>query len=432
MVEQRTGAGINVGKSTRTIFLVNGLGMGFSVLFTLLLTNTLSVVDYGTWAIILSFMSYFGHLSILYGYWGQRFIAKGSNVSKTCLGASGIMSAIALPAYIILMWVFAMAFNQPLPALLLSAFLVILELLNDSMGFIVNACQPQKSAYILFIIRGLQVAFAALLIYGFGADLAYVIVAATGARVIAFAIYYRMNRPLFAGSAFNWTALKSWMRAFWVPLSVVLTTILYTLDVLVVGFVSGSTIPVALFSVAFSVFTIILTLFSSLSTPLYSRVLATRNLSDGKRSIGYTILATVAIASTITIFSKQIISLFGPNYSDAWTLLIIFSWASIFEGLYLVLFNLYQAMESKHEDVTQSTVSIPLRSSFSKGLAINVAGSVAYLTLVGIWTRLNTADYLAIVMGWGALIIILDIALIFIFLRLLRINTRQVMREALK
>ena len=83
-------------------FLGGIIALGSGIIFTLIVTRTLSPEEYGSWGLILSVVGYFVMIQPLINYWATREIARNIDSGKTAVTSSVGMSFGILPIFIII------------------------------------------------------------------------------------------------------------------------------------------------------------------------------------------------------------------------------------------------------------------------------------------------------------------------------------------
>ena len=71
------------------------------LVFTLIITRTLSMEEYGTWSLIIGILMYAVIIEPIISYWATRETARSENSQKTSIFAAGIFSSIGMIIFLI-------------------------------------------------------------------------------------------------------------------------------------------------------------------------------------------------------------------------------------------------------------------------------------------------------------------------------------------
>ena len=83
-------------------FLGGIIALGSGIIFTIIVTRTLSPEEYGSWGLILSVVGYFVMIQPVITYWTTREIARNLDSGKTAAASTVGLSFGVLPIFIII------------------------------------------------------------------------------------------------------------------------------------------------------------------------------------------------------------------------------------------------------------------------------------------------------------------------------------------
>jgi len=419
---ERIGSKVRLRYASIVLFGLNIAGAMFSFFFVALLTNKLSIEDYGTWVMLLKYVQYGLLPSIIYTLWLPRDLCRGQNSSRTGLYASFIFGVISVPLYLVLMLAISLNFNQPLVPLLLSCLVLFFEYIFTSLSSISSSYAPEQNGYASVGMKGSQAIFGFMLVGVMSAGLTGAVIAAIAGRVILNVISLYYNRKLIATSSFNMRTFKGWLSKFWLPLFGSLIGLILTLDVIVVRVFYGNEIPIAYYGVCINLLTIAL-LANAVAASLYPKIVSKKNLSDMPEAIWLLLLFSVPVVFAILLYAEPLIAIFGIKYVGVAWALRAFSIAFFIQLVATLPGAAYQALESLDEKESVTTRSL-LNSAWFKNSLVTLIANSLYLGMLMAFASFGYPP-LNFVSIWGAITIFSNGVYLVLILFLLKRDFNQ-------
>ena len=94
-------SGIRVTYSGLVTFGINLISVVTGLVFTLIVTRTLSIEEFGTWGLINGVIIYAMVISPIVTYWVSREVARGERTAKTAIISNGMLSIAGVGIYLV-------------------------------------------------------------------------------------------------------------------------------------------------------------------------------------------------------------------------------------------------------------------------------------------------------------------------------------------
>ncbi len=395
--DESPGSSVRLRYASLVMYVLNIAGAVLSLYFITLMTRRLSVEEYGIWVMISRYVGYFVIPSVIYTQWLSRNISRGQNVSRTGLYTSIFMGLISMPFYFIIVQMVATGFEQPLLPLLLSAGLVLLDYIANSLSSIANGYSPQIVGYTSFVFKIGQAISGGLFVGMLALGLTGGVLAALTGRLLMNCASILMNRGILKQSKFERRVLVSWLRSSWLPLFSSAVGMIYLFDVVIVRILHGSEVPIAFFGVSMSILSVVL--FSNVVvSALYPKVLSKGSLEDLREAIWLIALLTIPAICMILFYAQPICAIFGLEYLLAANPLRVFAVSSLMQVLSSVVWVSYTGLEKIDQEVLRSRSL--LKSAMFKSTIVSLIINVIYATLITTFSlTVSNAELLVIL--WG-------------------------------
>ncbi len=315
---------IRVQYSGFIIFASQIVGIVTGLVFTLLLTRSMSTDQYGIWTNIFDYTGYFALFSGILPFWAVRFVARDRpGTAKTAtlgqLAMAIILVAIYLPA--IIMITGAIGTGAYLLVYLAAALYIFNFYIITIFESVLRSMRPQVLGYGFLIQEFVKVGVALVLIVGlgqlfFGAMLALILSAAVQALY-----YLRLLAPEFRVKA-NWGYLKEWFKG---SAAIAYSAIGGQLVsfVLVLLFFYGGANTRAYYQTAFT-FTNVIGYSSAMAFALYPKLLS--NSCPGeevKSSFRSVLMLAIPLATIAMVMSTSLLTILDVDYTVAWPVVIV-------------------------------------------------------------------------------------------------------------
>jgi len=300
--------------------------MLFSVLtglaFTTIVTRKLTPTDFGFWQVISVTITYFAVVTNIVGYWAPRFIARGENVAKSSLVYNTVAGGLATLAYIPVSYFISSTLNLDLFYFILFSPQVFLSYVSMALEGVNRGCAPQHIGYSFIIYEIVKVASAYALIVLVKQSLVGAILAVIAAQLSKVLYLLIVTLPLVKEGSLKLEHIVRFTKLAWIPLYCNIASYVNTLDVYIIVYFTQTTLPVALFRVAFILSSIVF-YSASFSSALYPRILAKKAGKDVEETLRLTLMFAIPMTTGLIVLAKPVLCIFGVKYLAAYELLII-------------------------------------------------------------------------------------------------------------
>lgn len=299
------------------VFTTQLLGVITGLIFTLLLTRSMTQTEFGIWTNIFDYTPYFMLVSGLLPFWVTRFTARDiegtvitSSVSQLVLAT--IATLVYLP--VITMISFAIGTSQYLLIYLIAGFYVLTYYMITVFEAALTATQPHTTGYGFIIQEIVKVVVALIVILGFGQIFLGAILALVISPTIQ-AFYYVYKLRHFLREKINWHYFKQWLKGSPVLLYNMLGVQILS-SFLILLFIYGGAEARAYYQAAFS-FTTIVGYASSLSIALYPKLLANScSKDDIKLSFKTVMMLAIPLATIVMTMAFSFLTVLNATYAD--------------------------------------------------------------------------------------------------------------------
>ena len=185
--------------------------------FSLIVTRTLTIEEYGTWSLIYAIIGYLVISQSIVTFWITRGIARGSEIGKTSFLSSLIFSIGLIPIYISFVILFFENSNVIQSSMILALILVPLFLLSKGLAAINSGFQPHVISYSLIVFEVTRISTVILFVYflDFGLDGAIFALFITQLTQVLFQTYIARSK---LRTKFQLDLLKNWIKMSWLAI----------------------------------------------------------------------------------------------------------------------------------------------------------------------------------------------------------------------
>lgn len=305
------------------VFTTQLLGVITGLIFTLLLTRSMTTTEYGLWTNIFDYTPYFLLVSVILPFWVTRFTARDiegtvitSTISQLVLGIIATLTYLPIITAIS----FAIGTSQYLTIYLIAGFYVLTHYMISVFEGALTATKPHTTGYGFIIQEIIKVIVALIIILGFGQIFLGAILALVIAPTVQSFYYIYKLRHLFK-EKINWSYVKQWLRSSPVLLYNVLGTQILN-SFLILLYLYGGGEARAFYQAALS-FTIIVSYASSLSIALYPKLLANScSKDDIKLSFKTVMMLAIPLATIVMTMAISFLTVLDTAYAASWPVLI--------------------------------------------------------------------------------------------------------------
>jgi len=301
------------------------LVIGFStivtgLIFTLIVTRSLTPEELGTWSLIGGLMTYVIIIEPIISYWVLRETARGIESQKTAIVTSSIFSVGASFAYLVIAYFVGAKTDANLEILFFAAFLIPFTFVNRTLSAISLGWKPHLNSYGVIILDIVKI--PAVLIFIYFLDLAVIgailsLIFSSIASIIALVI---LNRTKLK-STIKLQYIKKWVKLSWLS-SYIKFPNLVIFDVLVFSIITGSVVGLAYWTTAFTIGTVVRH-SSQITKAIYPKLLeggSKKILQENMTRLFYFTFPMLAFSIT---FAKPALFALNPLY-DVGVWIVIF------------------------------------------------------------------------------------------------------------
>lgn len=305
------------------VFATQLLGVITGLIFTLLLTRSMTTAEFGIWTNIFDYTPYFIMLSSIIPFWVTRFTARdmeGTVITSTI--SQLVIGIIATVAYLPAIYFISNAIgtSQYLLIYLIAGFYVLTTYMITTFEAALTATKPHSTGYGFIIQEIVKVVVALIIILGFHQIFLGAILALVIAPTVQTFYYTYLLRGFFK-EKIDWGYLKQWIKSSPVSLYNIAGTMILS-AVFILLFIYGSAEARAYYQAALS-FTTIVGYASSLAIAIYPKLLAN---SCSKEDIGLSfkmvIMWAIPLATIVMTMAFSFLTVLNTTYSDGWPVLI--------------------------------------------------------------------------------------------------------------
>ena len=245
-------SGIRVAYSGLISMLIGLISVVTGLVFTLIVTRTLTPEEYGSWGLIGSLIMYVLILDPIITYWTTRELARGVDSGKTALVTHGLFSLVGVALYFLISIFIANETVVPFDILVVGALLVPVTFVNRVLTALNLGWKPQATSYGIIAFELSKIPFAILLVIMLDLGLEGAIFATLIAYIVSIAVL-GINARSKLRTSLQKIFLKKWVKLSWIPLYRKSPAVVFSFDVAIFLIITDSLIGVAYYSAALAV-----------------------------------------------------------------------------------------------------------------------------------------------------------------------------------
>ena len=285
------------------------------IIFTLIVTRSLTAEEFGTWNLIGGLITYVIIVEPIVSYWATREMARGVESAKTAVMSSGLFSIGGVLVYIVIAYSLAAHVHANQNVLYFSSILIPVMFLNRTLTAVNLGWNPQSSSYGMLSFETAKIPAALILVYFlhmgiFGAISSTVV--AYAASIVILGIFARQKIK----GQFRISLLKKWVRLSWLSVYPGISNVIYHLDVIVFSVISGSVIGLAFYAAAQTVSNLVAN-SSLISQALYPKLLEGGNKQHLQENLIRFFYFAFPLAALAIVFAKPALYALKPIYESA-------------------------------------------------------------------------------------------------------------------
>lgn len=410
---------IRVAYSGLISLLVGIISTITGLIFTLIVTRTLTIDEYGAWGLIGGLIVYVMVLDPIVTYWTTREIARGEDSGKTALVTHGVFSLIGLGLYVIIAFFVANETVVSFDVLILGAMLIPVMFVNRVLTALNLGWKPQASSYGIIAFELCKIPLALLLVYHLNLGLEGAIIA-TMISYVASIIVLGINSRSKLHVKFQKIYVKKWTKLFWIPLYRKGQSVVFSFDVAIFAIITDSVFGIALFTVSLAV-SILVGHAGLIAQAIYPKLLSGGSKEHLNESLIRFFYFGFPLAAISIAFARPALFALNPAYEIAVVVVMIMTLRTFI----YVLSNIFQAAlhgtetidsfeNPKFKDFIKSKLfTLPTILLIQYGLYVIILAIVLYLTT-------DTSSQLELVMYWSIISLVIQIPFTLYFFRMLK------------
>jgi O-antigen/teichoic acid export membrane protein len=307
--------------------------VGFSsivtgLVFSLIVTRTLSVEEFGTWSLINIIIGYMIVSGSFINYWTIREMSRGINSGNTSFISNLSLSLGIIPIYIAVVILFSENSNAIPESMFFGLILVPLYLISTNLSGINTSFQPQVVSKSLLVFETSRIPTALLFVYflGLGID---------GAIVAMFLAYFiKVIYQLFMArsklkSKFQISYLRNWIKLSWLSLYSLGPNFFRTFDIALFTLISSSVIGIAFYAAAGTVGKLV-SHTEKITLGLHPKLLSGGKYLHISENLSLVLLFGLPLTGISIVFSKPALYALNPIYQDAWPVVVFLALQTFF------------------------------------------------------------------------------------------------------
>ena len=329
------------------------VGIGFLVI----IARKLSLQEFGLWGIIFIVSNILAWPVRLWVYWAQRHVvyelkdkdSKYKNTIPTALALTTIYSTVSICVFLAIGYayniVLGYGFNYFLVAIPFMVSMEYITLLED----LSVTLRPEQVGFSNFLLDTVRIVLTYLLVAYLRMGLYGVLVAVFIARLTKIAyltvktiLALRLHLGMYS---VNWSLAKLWLKAYRIPLTMILSQNLDNADRSIAPVVTGNVEPVAYLNIAYTMRTPFASGLYVFMGGLYAKLLRSPRGEYVEEVLRLLLFPAIMLLSIILALPKPIVSLLNPKYLEASILLIPASIAFTLYNIELILLGAIMGSE---------------------------------------------------------------------------------------
>lgn len=397
------------------------VGMFIGMIFIVIVTRTVSQVDYGTWGLITGLIVYPTMIEPIVSFWTTREIARGTESGKTAVFSNGILSIGAFVAYLIIAYVVSMQTEVQQSVLLFGAILIPAIFLNRTLNAIHVAWKPHivSYGYLSFVV--IEVLSALILVHFLEMGTVGIILAVTAGYIVSIIILAIFAREKIKNKI-QIKFLKKWLKFSWLSVYPAIGTSVLFLDVIIFSVLTGSVFGLSYWTVAIMI-SVLISSSGLVTIAIYPKLLQGvkgRYLGD---NLVHLFFFVIPFTGLIISLSRPTLFLLNPVYEIAIPIVIIVALTYFLRTLSGVFQNYLRGMESV-DTYEKSGFKDYLKSKlfYVPTLVLIQYSSYIILLIIMLLLFTSTSSQFELVIYWSVIALVTQIPFTVYFYALVRKN----------
>ena len=400
-------SGIRVTYSGLVAFGVGIAGVLLGLIFTLMITRSLTPEEFGTYSLILSVVGYFLVAETIISYWAIRHTARGENIGKTAMLSSFGVAGAILPIFAVYVFFISQTSGISFEVLLLGAVLIPANYISMTLTGINTGHKPHAVSYSLFLFDLAKIVVGALTILVLQWDVFGTIMAILAAFIckIIFQTYIAMPK---IKAMFQPGIAVKWIKASWLPTFIHLQSYIGLLDMVLYSVITGSVLGVAYYNAAF-VIGRIATHAGTIAQAVYPKIIADRLYGGVTKNAELLLYFAIPMMVISIMFAEAGLFVLNPVYIGAWPAVILLAVKNFAHAIRIIPLSILTGTEQA--DTESMSFSRLAKSNLFKIPLILTVFNIGYIGgLVGfLFLSDPIIDEFETVVWWAAIGLAADI-----------------------
>lgn len=302
-------------------FFVGSSTILTGLIFTLVITRTLTQEEFGTWAVIGTLLGYVLILNPIISYWNTREIARGEKSGKTAIMSGGAFASLAFLIYLIIAFFYSEGVVIDKNILLFASILVPLEFFRSILVGITNGYKPQLEEYgkITFEVFKIVLALGFLYILDMGI---FGLIITTFCATFANVMFLAISSRKMLRTKFNKQLISKWLKLFWIPLFPRIPVAILSTEVIIFSIITGGVGGIAYWTAAFTVGRIVRN-SRLIAKAVYPKVLQGGSKQVFESNFTHVLFFAFPLAAISLVFAKAGLFALNPIYEVAYPVVLL-------------------------------------------------------------------------------------------------------------
>ena len=407
---------------TGLISLIGGIISVFTgIIFTLIITRTVTPEEYGTWGLIVALITYVSLIGPIVSYWSTRDTARNIQSGKTAVLSSIFLSIGAISIYVVISYLMGNYTNVERNVLLFAAILVPAMFINGILTAINLGWKPHAISYGTIAYGISSIPLALFLIYYLDFGVAGIIISVFLANIASILILFFYAKEKIADQ-FDKKILKKWLKFSWLPIYPGIAILVAGFDISIFTIITGSVVGLAFWTAAL-VLPSVITHTGLISRAVYAKLLEEKTgfMSQNLTLVFYFGIIFISLAIT---FARPGLYALNPIYEIAAPVTIILSF-EIFLSVFTNIFLLSLAGVEKVDKFENSTFKDYIKSKLFFPQTIRLIQTSIYVLILTVGLLIlvgfGSSDQ-ELLLFWASIALVTQIPLVCILYYLVRKN----------
>ena len=408
---------------TGLISLIGGIISIFTgIIFTLIITRSVTAEEYGTWGLILGLVTYVMLIGPIVSYWSTRDTARNIQSGKTAIWSTLLLSVGAISIYIIISYLMGNYTNVEQNVLLFAAILIPVIFVNGILTAINLGWKPHAISYGTLAYGISSIPFALFLIYYLDFGVTGIIISVFLANMISIIILFFYAKEKIANQ-FNKTILKKWFKLSWIPIYPGIAILVAGFDISIFTIITGSVIGLAFWTAAM-VLPATISHTGLISRAVYAKLLEEKTKEFMSENLTLVFYFGIILISLVVTFARPGLYALNPIYEIVFPVAIIMSF-EVFLTVLVNIFLLSLAGIEKVDKFENSTFKDYLKSKLFFPHTIRLIQTSIYILILAVGLLILVgfgSSNQELLLFWASIALITQIPLVCILYYLLQKN----------